>query len=110
MQFLCTVTYGINQLIYEGTWEADCFAELGHLHGVPGGGGSQQMIKEIFLLMICAIYELISWKADNHENYDDWRSQDFLLCFDLLVRCKREVDSGDVEVDVWQAGDGIVEL
>ena len=60
--------------------------------------------------MICAIYEMISWKADNHENYDDWRSDDFLLWLVLLVWCEREIDSGDVEVDVGQAGNGIVEL
>ena len=66
--------------------------------------------REIFLLMICAIYKMISWKPDNHENYDNWRSHDCLLWFVLLVRCKREIDSGDVEVDVGQAGNGIVEL
>ena len=47
-------------------------------------------------------------KPDNDENYDDLMI--FLLWLVLLVRCKREIDSGDVEVDVGQAGDGNVEL
>ena len=107
--FLCSVTHGINQLIYEPERQIvlpnwDTF--MVYLAGATVTRWSERYFCWWFVQSTKWFLEkLIIMKT---MTIDDLMI--FLLWLVLLVWCKREIDSGDVEVDVGQAGNGIVEL